>query len=78
MGMRTAAQTAKLAALLLATYTRDTDLSDSEFAAALSNSAFYYGIDEQSTLSAFNDLSADEFWGGSAPTSQPVKTVPWY
>jgi hypothetical protein len=82
--MQTAKLAAHAAAIELAAATRETDLSDAQFEGALSNCAFYYGIDVPSVREAFENLSADEFWGkpqathyGLIPISRPSRGAAW-
>lgn len=79
-----AKQAAHKAALAVASYTRDTDLSAEQFEACLSNCAFYYGIDVASAREAFDNLSSDEFWGkpqathyGLTPIIRPNRGAAW-
>lgn len=74
--MSNAAQSARKAALALAAHTREEDLNDNQFEAALSNCAYYYGIDVPSARIAFDGLTADEFLGAAAPTTA-MRVAPW-
>lgn len=82
--MSFATDLAHYAAIELAAITRSADLDDRQFDVALSNCAFYYGIDVASAREAFDGLSADEFWGkpqathyGLAPIGRPALNAPW-
>ena len=73
------AHLARKAAIMLASATRNADLSDDVFRIEADNCAHYYGINTHAVLIAFDDLSAAEFWGPMWPEiSQPAKgSAPW-
>jgi hypothetical protein len=81
---QTAALASLAAAIELAACTREADLTDAQFEGAISNCAFYYGIDVASAREAFDNLSADQFWSkpqathyGLVPINRPNRGAAW-